>query len=202
MIENVIFDVGKVLVEFDWENVMKRLGFDEDTVREVAKATVQSATWDKSDEGILTPEELLTEYISNAPDYEKEIRLFWEHQAETIWKYDYVNEWFAALREAGKKIYILSNFPEKLYHDAAEELSFAKEADGAIFSWMEKLTKPNPAIYERLMSRYGLDAEKSVFIDDRQVNLDGAAKVGIHTLLFTGYEETRYKLEELVLFRN
>lgn len=201
MIENVIFDVGKVLVEFDWENVMRRLGFEEDTIREVAKATVQSKTWDKSDGGILTPEELLTEFISNAPEYEKEIRLFWEHQAETIWKYDYVEEWFAALRAAGKKIYILSNFPEKLYHDAQKELSFAKEADGAIFSWMEKLTKPDMAIYELLLSRYGLDAENSVFIDDRQVNLDGAAKVGIHTLLFAGYEETRDKLEKLVLFR-
>lgn len=201
MIENVIFDVGKVLVEFDWETVMERLGFDEDTVREVAKATVQSKTWDKADGGFMSPDEFLTEFISNAPDYEKEIRLFWEHQAETIWKYDYVEEWFAALRAAGKKIYILSNFPEKLYHDAQKELSFAKEADGAIFSWMEKLTKPDTAIYELILSRYGLVPEQSIFIDDRQVNLDGAAKVGIHTLLFTGYEETRGKLEKLVSFR-
>ena len=198
MIENVIFDVGMVLVDFDWETVMRDLGFSTETIHGVAEATVKSVTWDKSDAGIMEPDELLAEFISNDPSYEKEIRLLWEKQGQTIRKYDYVEKWFEDLRAAGKKIYILSNFPEKLYHDAADELAFAQKADGAVFYWMERLTKPDPAIYELLLKRYGLKPEESVFIDDRQKNLDGAASVGIHTLLFTDYQETRQKLAEVL----
>lgn len=38
MIKNIIFDVGKVLVEYDPDGMMKKLGFDEETLQTVNQA--------------------------------------------------------------------------------------------------------------------------------------------------------------------
>ena len=45
MIKNVIFDVGNVLVDFCWEEVFHKLGFEGETFECVADATVRSVTW-------------------------------------------------------------------------------------------------------------------------------------------------------------
>ena len=41
MIKNIVFDVGKVLVDFDWQSLFDALGFSPEAYEEVAKATVQ-----------------------------------------------------------------------------------------------------------------------------------------------------------------
>lgn len=48
MIKNVIFDIGNVLVDFCWEEVFHKLGFEE-TFECVADATVRSVTWNEFD---------------------------------------------------------------------------------------------------------------------------------------------------------
>ena len=72
MIKNIIFDVGKVLVEVRWQEVMRELGFDEATVELVANATVCSSTWGEYDRSKLPYEETLTKFIMNNPTVEKD----------------------------------------------------------------------------------------------------------------------------------
>ena len=50
------------------------------------------------------------------------------------------------------------------------------------------LCKPEPAIYQCLLDRLGLDPASTLFIDDMQVNLDAASALGIRSLLFTSVE--------------
>ena len=59
MIKNVIFDVGKVLVEWEPLVAMKKLGFDDATAKAVAAATTDSPEWDESDRSVGTDEEIL-----------------------------------------------------------------------------------------------------------------------------------------------
>lgn len=77
MIKNIIFDVGKVLVEVRWQEVMRELGFDEATVELVSNATVCSSTWGEYDRSKLPVFEIFDEkgesiYKSKkiAPGYE------------------------------------------------------------------------------------------------------------------------------------
>jgi putative hydrolase of the HAD superfamily len=55
---------------------------------------------------------------------------------------------------------------------------------GVVVSAEVDLLKPEPAIYRRLLSDYGLEAERSVFIDDIPGNVDGARDVGMHAIHF------------------
>ncbi len=197
MIRNVIFDVGKVLVEWEPVEAMRRLGMDENTARAVADATVNTPDWDESDRGLLSPEELLSRFIGKAPDYEKEIRLFWEHIDTAIYQFDYVKEWMRRLKNNGYRLYILSNYGEWTYHHTQEALSFLADVDGAMFSYQVKQIKPEPEIYQSLLKKFDLKPSECVFLDDREENIRGAKEQGIAGILFTSYEDALVRLKEL-----
>ena len=50
--------------------------------------------------------------------------------------------------------------------------------------------KPDPPIYRLALERVGCEAEESIFIDDRQVNVDAAKKVGMNAILYQDREST------------
>ena len=109
-INTLIFDIGKVLVDYDWKKLLQDLKYDEETSQAVAKAVFLSDTWTEGDRGILSEEELLQAFISNNPAYEKEIRETFRRMGETIHVYSYTKSWLKYLKKQGYKLYILSNF--------------------------------------------------------------------------------------------
>ena len=56
--------------------------------------------------------------------------------------------------------------------------------DGILFSAEEKLLKPQKEIYERLFEKFNIKPEESYFIDDLQLNIDGAAACGMKGYCF------------------
>lgn len=189
MIKNVIFDVGKVLVDWDPVPVFRMLGFDEETERIVADATVRSGAWDEYDRSAVSDEELLAGFISNAPAYEREIRLFWDHIGLTIHEHPYAAEWIRNLRSGGYHVYILSNYSRWTYLHTQGELSFVQAADGALFSFEVAQIKPEPEIYQTLFSRFHLKAEECIFVDDREVNIAAGQALGMPGIVFASYEQ-------------
>lgn len=198
MIKNIILDVGKVLVEWDTHMAFKKLGFDERTEKAVADATVNIPDWNEFDRSVLNEEDQLAHFISKAPEYEKEIRLYWENIGLPIYQYDYTADWIAELKKQGYRIYILSNYSRWTYQNTQEALSFLKDVDGQVFSFEVHQIKPEPEIYQSLLNKYKLCPEESVFFDDRLENIKEAEKQGIHTIQFIGYEAAKAALEELV----
>lgn len=194
MTKNIILDVGKVLVEWDTQYAFQKLGFDENTSRLVAEATVSSPDWNELDRSLLSDEEILAKFIANAPEYEKEIRMVWENIALPIWQYDYTRAWISDMKRCGYHVYILSNYSRWTYENTQEALSFLQDVDGAVFSFQVHQIKPEPEIYQSLLQKYDLNADECVFLDDRQDNLDAAKAQGIAGLRFTGYEDA---LEQL-----
>lgn len=199
MIKNIIFDVGKVLVEWEPDVAMHKLGFDEDTVKAVSEATIETNDWNESDRSVLSDEEQLQVFIEKAPAYEKEIRLFWDNVGTAIWQYDYVKGWMQELKDRGYHLYILSNYARRTYAQTREKaLSFLEDVDGQMFSFEVHQIKPEPEIYQTLLEKFDLKPEECVFLDDREDNIREAETAGIHGILFTGYEAAKEKLEELL----
>ena len=196
MIKNVIFDVGKVLVEWEPVVAMKKLGFDDETAKVVAAATAESSLWDVVDRSAETDEVLLSMLIDNAPQYEREIRIFWENIGLPIYQFDYARDWIRGLKCKGYGVYILSNYGRWAYQNTTEALSFLEDVDGAVFSFQVYQMKPEPEIYQTLLTKYDLKPEECIFLDDRQVNIDGAKALGIEGFVFTSYEEAVKHLKE------
>lgn len=197
MIKNVIFDVGLVLVDFDWKSVFEELGIAGAAFEAVAEATVLSREWNEFDRGVMSDPDILAGFIAHAPEHEEQIRAFWSCMGKTIRTYPYSRNWLRGLEESGFHTYLLSNFPGELYRQSEAEMSFVREVSGALFSYTVKTVKPEPEIYRILMERYGLKAPECVFIDDRPVNLVTARELGMETIHFTGYEQAVEELKKL-----
>ena len=198
MIRNIIFDVGKVLVSYEPEEYMKRLGFSEEKRKRINEAMFENPLWDESDQGLRTTEELLKAFTANAPDLADEIRTVHRAVGGTVELCPYALEWIQDLKEKGYHIYILSNYSENMFNQTQEKLKFLPMADGAVFSYAIKLLKPDAAIYDYICETYHLRPEESVFIDDRSENIEAAEKKGIHGILFQNYEQGKNELKKLL----
>lgn len=198
MIKNIIFDVGNVLVEYNPDGLMRRLGFDEETLQAVNQAVFQNELWNESDRGVISPEELLEAFIANNPAYEKEIRQVIDAVGDTISLMPYTVEWVKGLKERGYHLYILSNYAEYTYEKTSHKMEFLPYMDGVVFSYRCKLIKPEKEIYEYICETYGLKPEESVFLDDREDNVQAARNMGMNGIVFENYAQGSETLEQLL----
>lgn len=197
MIKNIIFDIGNVLTDFRWEDFLRDKGFDEEMIKRLAEACVYSDVWKEYDRGIWTDEEILDGFAANDPEITQEIHQAFGDFKDLVTPRDYAIPWVKELKEKGYKVWYLSNFSNKATTECAECLGFIPYTDGGILSFRDKVIKPDAAIYELLLNRFGLVAEESVFIDDTLVNVEAAEALGIHGIHFISKEQTEKELCEL-----
>lgn len=182
--KTVIFDLGKVLVDYDWETYLRMFHYEEDIYQKVADAVFRNKDWVQGDIGKVTTGEWLNLFIENAPECEMQIRKVFQGFGATIVSLDYTEAWIRYFRENGYRIYYLSNFSHELYRQSKETLSFIDDFDGGIFSWKEHCIKPEEEIYRRLLNRYSIVPEEALFFDDRPENVEAARRLGINGIVF------------------
>ena len=197
MIKNVVFDVGKVLVDFNWQGFMDTLDFSPEVYEKVANATVLSELWNEFDRSKMSDEEILQKFLEGAPDCEAEVMRFWNNIGNCISCYDYTASWIQSLQEKGYGVYLLSNYPRRLYSQSIEELSFVEDVDGAVFSFEVQATKPEPEIFEALFQKYHLNATECVFLDDNRGNIIAANHLGMATIHFHTKSQAEEELRSL-----
>ena len=195
--ENIIFDVGQVLVKYDWETYLDSFGFPKEERDTIAKAVFLSDVWNERDRSSQDEQYYVDEMVKAAPQYEKDIREVMRRSNETVEKMDYAETWVKYLKDKGYHVYILSNYATDTLNRTQEQLPFLKHVDGAVFSCQVKQIKPEPDIYQTLISRYHLNPEKSVFLDDRKENCEAAEKFGIHTIQFHNFKQAATELEKM-----
>ncbi len=197
MIRNIIFDIGNVLTDFRWEGFLADKGFDEDMIRRIAKASVMNPLWAEYDRGTWTEEQIIAAFIKDAPELEKELHLAFDEIKGMVTPRAYAIPWLQELKRKGYHVYYLSNFSRKAEVECADALDFLPEMEGGILSYKEQLIKPEAAIYQLLLSRYGLKAEESVFLDDTLKNVKAAEAQGIHGIHFQSKEQAEEELRGL-----
>ncbi len=195
--ENIIFDVGQVLVKYDWETYLDSFNFPEEERDRIAKAVFMSNVWNERDRSSEDEQYYVEQMVKAAPEYENDIREVMRRSDETIKKTDYADTWVKYLKNQGYHVYILSNYATDTLERTGDKLTFLKYVDGAVFSCQVKQIKPEPAIYKTLIERYNLDPQKSVFLDDRAENCEAARKRGIHAIQFESFKQAAAELEKL-----
>ena len=100
-----------------------------------------------------------------------------------------VLDWVDTLRAAGVRTGILSNLPRVLGEALRATPGFLGHFDHVTFSYELLMVKPAPGIYQHAVEGLSMAPADALFIDDKQVNVDGALAVGLHAELFTTWEE-------------
>jgi len=184
---NVVFDIGAVLVDFDWDAFVGSM-FDTETAAAVTRAMWRNPDWSEFDKALLTDEEILKLFIAKEPRYEKEIRLTFSLLGTCPRRKDGAIPLVNRLKAAGHKVYYLSNYFEYLMHVAPGVLDFIPHMDGGVFSCHVHEIKPHHAIFNILCEKYGFSPSDAVFIDDSEKNVEGAKACGFRTIHYTGQD--------------
>lgn len=198
MIDTIIFDVGMVLVNFRWREYMEEFNYPDNVKEAVIKATFHSEEWNEFDRSLLSDEEIINSFIKNAPEFEVQIREVIENVGNTIVTYDYTKPWIKELKDAGFRIFILSNYSRKTYELTRKQLDFLEECDGALFSFEVNKIKPETEIFQILTKRFDINPKQAVFLDDNRNNIEAARNLGFATIHFTSRERALEELSKLL----
>ena len=103
------------------------------------------------------------------------------------------------LKDTPNKLYVLSNMHNASMNYLEKNHSFWIVFGGKVFSCEVHKIKPEPEIYEHLLNKFKLEANKTIFIDDMLENLDAATQFGIKTIHFQNAKQCFKGLKKLAL---
>ena len=207
MIRNVVLDMGGVLVDYNTIEYYTARGYSPADAEKLKAATMDSTYWKEFDIGLMPYDWIIGKMIENSPSLASDIQKSLKDHKGIISYRKESKDWIETIRKTGARVLVLSNFSHVALRDCPDAMDFLGENLGGtgktgeygvisegILSCHDHMVKPYPSIYALLLTRYGLVAEETVFVDDTQANLDGAKRYGIHTILFKSREQV---LEEL-----
>ena len=83
MIRNIIFDIGRVLIDFEWNEYIHTL-FDADTSAKVTAAMWGTGYWHELDRGVLGENEILDLFYNAGSGVRKEIKEAYDRIGECV----------------------------------------------------------------------------------------------------------------------
>jgi 2-haloacid dehalogenase len=198
-IEAVVFDIGGVLLDWDPRYVYREL-FDDEAEMERFLSQVCSREWhEDNDRGVLYADSCAA-LAARHPGYE-ELIWTWGRRTEDMigGPIKGTVAVLAELEAAGVPCYGLTNMEAETYPRRVERFTFLQGLAGTVVSSAEGVIKPDPEIFRRLLSRFALVAERTVFVDDSEVNVAAAAALGMVALRFVSPARLRGDLVALGL---
>jgi len=105
--------------------------------------------------------------------------------------------WVTQLRSAGIKTALLSNMPRDLAAHLRTNCPWTENFTFKTFSAEVKRSKPDPAIYRHTLEGLGVAAAETLFVDDRENNVEAARRLGIHAIQFQSIGQFRRDLKGL-----
>lgn len=106
-------------------------------------------------------------------------------------------EWARQLGVAGLKTGLLSNMHPAMVTHCRQHFSWLNNFDFLTFSGDVRLIKPDAAIYEHTLRGLGVRASEALFLDDREVNVQAAQKLGIRAIRFQSTAQLQSDLQAM-----
>ena len=186
MIKNVIFDFGKVLVDFEPTYMTSRYIDNIEDIKLVSDVLFDRLYWDRLDAGTISDSEVISESCKRLPQrlHQKVADIYnnWMYNLPEIYG---MRELLQKLYDKGVRLFLLSNISEG-FAKKSSEFSILSYFERCFFSAVCGLTKPSAEIFNHLLNECGIKAEETLFVDDSQKNILGAKGAGISTYLFDG----------------
>ena len=196
----VIFDVGRVLYDWDPRILYRRL-IDDDRALDAFLRDVVTHEWHFQHDAGRDFADTSAELVASYPQHAELIAAWGPRFLESIG--DPIPGMHALVDEleaADVPLYAITNFSHEFWPPfrAREAAMFDRFRD-VVVSGAENLVPPDPAFYRLALQRFGLEAAHTVFIDDNAANVAGAESVGLIALHFEGEPKLRRELQALGL---
>lgn len=191
----VIFDLGKVLLDFDYIRAIQRL---------LPRCRVSLGELRR----VLTLDSLLLDYetglvstrdffqrLSQATGYRGSLEEFSAGFGDIFTPIEPMIALHAELRARGVPTYIFSNTNELAVQFIRERFPFFAQFDGYVLSYEQRTMKPAPGMYEVAEQMSGLRGADLFYLDDRPENVEAGWQRGWQGVIHTSPAESRAALE-------
>lgn len=193
-VTTVVFDVGRVLFEWDLRYLYSKLIADE-AEREYFVGHVVTPEWHYQHDAGRSLDDMVAERVAQYPQYEELIRAYETRITETIpgpvpGTHDIVRE----LSDNDIPLFVITNFGAEFWDRFRPAQPIFDHFGDILVSGVEKLIKPDPAIYALALDRFGLNPGAAIFIDDKLDNVVSARNNGFVAHHFTDATKLRAEL--------
>jgi putative hydrolase of the HAD superfamily len=189
-VKNILFDLGGVLIDIDYEKTIRSfrtIGFPH--FEQMFSQLTADELFQKLETGKILPKDFYKVMLSIARTgvTEDEIRDAWNSMLLEFRKESVL---FLKLLSAQYDLYLLSN-TNQIHYDAFTEMLLTETGYNSLeplfkkayFSHRIGRRKPNADSYEFVINDAGILPEETLFIDDTLMNIEAARKLGFHTHL-------------------
>lgn len=195
-----MFDLGGVLIDWNPRHLYRPLFEGDETAMEEFLATVCTPEWNALLDRGLPFAEGVAALQRDYPQHTELIAAYHSRWPEMLGGLvEGTAGVLADLKARGVPVYALSNWSAETFPLAAEQFEVLSQFDGVILSGAERLTKPDPRIFQLLAERFGLTPATTLFIDDAPANVAAARALGFPAVLFESAGQLRAALDSLGL---
>lgn len=188
----IIFDFGKVLINYEFGPAIRKYLPTEELQREFASVFCSEEFINACDLGIKSIPELMKGLIDEHPavaPYVSNVNLAVNEYITG--EIEGMRELLKELKAKGIRLLGLTNWSAMVYEIIEAFPEIFSLLDGRMISSEEHLIKPDVRIYERLIEKFGLNPEECLFVDDKAINIESSIKAGLNGHQFTTAEELR-----------
>lgn len=197
--EAVVFDVGRVIVQWDLACLFEKLIADPDE-RAWFLANVVTEEWHFQHDRGRPLDAMIAERVEEFPRYRAEIEAYRTRFLETIpGRVPGTADLIEQLDGRGVPLFAITNFGDEFWAMFRPTEPLLDRFRNIVVSGEEKIAKPEPGIFELAEKRFGFAPEVMLFIDDNRANIDTAARLGWQVHHFIGADGLAGKLRSLGL---
>jgi len=196
----VVFDIGKVLLDWDPRHLYRRIFPDSERMESFLREVLPTSWILETDRGKPFAD-AVAERIMRFPDHADAIRPFDHRWLETVaGPIAGSVALLERLQARGVPTYSITNFSAEKFEIARTAFPFLDSFRGIVVSGRERLLKPDAAIYRTLFDRHAVDPADCLFIDDSAANVAAARTLGMHAHHFEHAQGLAEALKHYGLF--
>jgi len=192
----VVFDLGKVLLEFDYHIAARALAENGNrSADDIFKVLLGTPLLLRYERGLLTSQEFYSQFCA-VTGYARPLEHFEEAFGAIFSPINSMIQLHAEVRQAGYPTFIFSNTNELAIRHIRKTYPFFANFDGYILSYEHGWMKPDPKLYEVVEAQCQRRGAEVLYIDDRAENIDAARERGWQTILHESPSATRALVEQ------
>lgn len=196
VIKNIVFDIGNVLLTYHpHDYLMGR--YSRKDADFLFNAIFNTKEWIELDRGSITEKEALEIFINRNPEKESILREMMDDFYNVFTPIKTSVAVLYSLKEQGYRLLYLSNIHIGIYEHVMGKYDFFGEFEGGIISADVKTLKPGKEIFHRLIDKFNLKPEESLFIDDTEPNTETAEELGFAVIHLQDPGELTGELQKL-----
>ena len=194
----VVFDLGKVLVDFDYGLAARRLAENSTASAAEVRAVIdQTPLLFRYEEGQMTTQEFFTE-VKARIGFRGGFEEFAAPFGDIFTELPEMTALHAELRARGVPTFILSNTNDIAISHIRRRFPFFANFDGYVLSYECAALKPHARIYEITEQRTGCRGGEILFLDDKPENVEAAVPRGWQTICHVSAAESRARVRSLL----